>query len=768
MTTTTSTTPVELLVLDDEIEQRQFTVWRDDAQGGRLGESALQLTGMYCAACAGVIEDALKALPGILDAQVSASAQRAKVTWDPVQVKVSRMVMAIRAAGYDAIPDAAASAREMRRSERRKALWRLFVASFCAMQVMMFATPSYVATAGELAPDLRQLLNWGSWLLSIPVLLFSAGPFLANAWRSLQMRRISMDVPVALGVLVTFLASTGATFDPNGWFGHDVYFDSFTMFISFLLGGRFLEMTVRHHAAESLEAATSGMPQTAQRVLADGTVETVSVHRLAPGDVARVSLGAAFPADGHLRLGATQVDEALLTGESLPVVKQAGDPVVGGSLNLGGPVEMVVERVGADTRYQAIIAMIRDALVQRPALTSKADKWAAPFLWLVIALAAAGALVWQFVDPARSVWVAVSVLIVTCPCALSLAAPSALVATARAMARRGVLVRRLDALEALASMSRLYLDKTGTLTQDQPVCQRILDVGGQVVVPAQSELVERASALAAWSVHPVSRAICQHVESGLNGKQAWLAVREVPGQGLEGQDSTGGVWRLGRATWVSGDPVVPVMDQSGVPAIVEPGLAELSVWFGPLGSPQLVFEMAECLRSDAEEALKNLRRSGVEIGILSGDASRRVEGLAQQLNIQDFLAGAQPQDKRDKIGSAQARGDVVGMVGDGVNDAPVLARADVSFAMGQGALVARAHADAVIVSGRLVDVAWSRQLAQRAMRVIRTNLAWALVYNLACIPLALMGYLPPWAAGLGMATSSLFVIGNSARLSAVR
>ncbi|MGL6112607.1 MAG: heavy metal translocating P-type ATPase, partial [Rubrivivax sp.] len=334
----------DVSVLDDPLEQQRFTRWSTDAQGQRMAESTLSLSGMYCAACAGIIEQALVGVDGVSEATVSAAGQRAAVRWDPRKTRPSHLVEAVRRAGYDAAPDAAAPTRELRRAENRQALWRLFVASFCMMQVMMLATPSYVAGPGELSPDLAQLLNWGSWVLSLPVLLFSAGPFFSGMWHSLRQRRISMDVPVALGVAVTFVASTGATFDPGGIFGSEVYFDSMTMFVSFLLGARWLELHARHRAAQSLEAALDSMPQQAQRLLADGRSETVSVMRLAPGDRVRVALGQAFPADGVLAEGSTHADEALLTGESTPVPKASGDALVGGSVNLGAPVTMQVQR----------------------------------------------------------------------------------------------------------------------------------------------------------------------------------------------------------------------------------------------------------------------------------------------------------------------------------------------------------------------------------------------------------------------------------------
>ena len=737
-------------VLDDPVELRRFTRFATGAAGERIADSSLRISGMYCAACAGTIEQALARVDGVLEASVNASGERARVHWNPQRTRMAAIVGAIRAAGYDAAPDAALEAREARKLEHRQAVWRLFVAAFCGMQVMMMATPSYVASGAELAPDLRQLLNWGSWLLSLPVMVFSAGPFFRGAWRSLRARRIGMDVPVALGVAVTFVASTGATFDPGGVFGHEVYFDSLTMFVSFLLAGRLLETRARHRVAQVLEAALSGMPETALRLDAAGQAERVSVQRLAPGDRVRVPVGQAFPADGELTEGSTRADESLLTGESVPVAKPCGAAVVAGSLNLGAPVVMRIARVGADTRLEGIVALMRDAMSQRPAAARAADRWAGPFLWVVLLLAAGAAAVWSLIDPSRAVWVAVSVLIVTCPCALSLAAPSALLSAASALARRGVLLQRLDALEALTQVQRVYLDKTGTVTDEQlqlAAQSRLADAG-----IGDTALLARAAALAGWSSHTLSRALVAAGAAVLPPaiETVWHDVQEQPGQGLSARDAEGHLWRLGRAAFV------------GATGDTADGRA--AAWFGRDGQALVRFDFDEALRADARAAVDGLRAQGLQVVLLSGDRPDRAERMGRRLAVDAVIGGATPESKLAEVAAAQQGGLRVAMVGDGINDAPVLARSDVSFAMGQGALVARAQADAVVASSRLTDLVVARTLALRTMRVIRQNLLWAAVYNGTCIPLALIGWLPPWAAGLGMACSSLGVILNSLRL----
>jgi Cu2+-exporting ATPase len=740
----------ELALLDDPVEQRRFTRFSVERDGTRIGDSSLRISGMHCAACAGIIEQAVAGVGGVLEASVSASAERARVRWDTGRATVAAIVAAIRAAGYDAVPDAALEASEARRKEHRAALWRLFVAAFCAMQVMMLATPSYVAHGDELAPDLRHLLNWSSWLLSLPVLLFSAGPYFSGAWRSLRRRRIGMDVPVALGLAVTFVASAGATFDPGGPFGSEVYFDSLTMFVAFLLAGRLFETRARHRVARTLEALLAGMPESALRLDASGRAEAVSVRRLAAGDLVRVPVGQAFPADGTLVEGQTRADESLLSGEAVPVDKPAGAGVVAGSINLGAPVVVRLERVGADTRLEAIVALMRDAMTQRPALARTADRWAGPFLWAVLALAGGAAVVWSTIDPGRTVWVVVSVLIVTCPCALSLAVPSALLSATSAMARRGVLWQRLDALEVWPRIEHIYLDNTGTLTEDRLQYLGLRRVGAGL--GSDDELAAAAAAMARWSSHPLSRALAAAVPDHGHDRAPWRDVQERPGQGLQAADSAGRIWQLGSAAWVG---------------MVQPpanGDALATVWFGCEGRPLLAFDFDEALRDDARATVDALRAARLEVVLLSGDRIDRAERLARRLAVSRVIGDATPESKLAEIAAAQFEGRCVAMVGDGINDAPVLARADLSFAMGQGALVARAQADAVIVSGRMGDLLRSREVALGTLRVVRQNLAWAAAYNLACVPLAMIGALPPWAAGLGMASSSMLVIANSLRL----
>ena len=441
----------DFAVLDDPVEQAAFTQPVDGVDAQR--ESVLVVQGMTCAACADTIESALDGVPGVDLVRVHAGTRRLQLRWDPARVRLSELARRVGDRGYRLLPLQQALSIDERLRETRQALWRLFVAGFCMMQVMMYAWPAYVAAPGDIPPDIEQLLRWASWVISLPVVFFASGPFFERAWADLKAHRIGMDTPVSVGILVTFLASSAATFDPSGPWGHEVWFDSLTMFVFFLLGGRYLEARLRQRTAGALDALINRLPATCERERADGARETVSVRRLAAGDVVWVRAGEAFPGDGVLLDARASVDEALLTGEARPQTRRCGDALVAGSLNLAGPVRLRLDRVGVDTRYAQIVRLMERAATDKPRLAVLADRIAGPFLVLVMLAAAAAAFAWWQVDPSRALAIAVAVLIVTCPCALSLATPAAMLASAGVLARRGVLVRRLQALESMASVN---------------------------------------------------------------------------------------------------------------------------------------------------------------------------------------------------------------------------------------------------------------------------------------------------------------------------
>jgi Cu2+-exporting ATPase len=455
-----------LAVFDDPEEWAIFSQSCDKPAVAATGlwESQVIVQGMHCAACSLTLEQALLGVRGVVAAQVSAASKRASVVWSAALTRPSQWMAVPQALGYRLLPASDAFAPDHGRKEARLALWRWLVAGFCMMQVMMYAVPAYVAGPGEITPDIEKLLRWASWVLTLPVVLFSCGPFFGHALRDLKQRSISMDLPVALGIAMTFAISTAATFGPQGWWGHEVYFDSLTMFVFFLLTGRWLEQRLRDRTAGSLDRLMQRLPDSVQRQQAGGRFERVAARRLKPGDLIRVLPGEAFPADGTIVAGDTFADEALLTGESRPVARPAGASVLAGSYNLSAPVQVRIDQTGQATRYAQIVALMERASVDKPRLALLADRVAKPFLWFVLLASAMAAAYWWRTDPARAVMAAVAVLIVTCPCALSLATPSAMLTSAGLLARQGVLVRRLQALESLATIDTVVFVKTRTQT----------------------------------------------------------------------------------------------------------------------------------------------------------------------------------------------------------------------------------------------------------------------------------------------------------------
>ena len=747
-----------LALLDDPQEWTNFS----QPEAGQEGcwASSVVFEGMHCAACAISIEDALRQVPGVKAVQVSAASHRGRIVWSARQTRPSQWMQAAAAAGYKALPANDAHAHERRRREARRMVWRVAVAGLCMMQVMMYATPAYVAEPGDITPDMLQLLRWASWVLSLPVVLFSCTPFFAAAWNDLRQRRIGMDLPVAIGMLGTFVVSSLGTFEPEGPFGAEVYFDSLTMFVFFLLVGRWMELRMRDRTAGALEAVLNRLPDSVRRRGAQNQWERVSIRQLRVGDVVEVLPGEAFPGDGTVLAGQTQVDEALLTGESMPLSRQAGDAVIAGSHNLSGRVELRVEQVGAATRYAQIVALMESASIHKPAMAELADRMAKPFLLAVLLASAAAALAWWPQGPGHAVMVAVAVLVVTCPCALSLATPAAMLAAAGALARSGVLVRRLQALQSLSTVDTVVFDKTGTLTLDS------FSVSALHLRPGVSpdEAWHGAERMAMQSLHPVSRAIAAEArqrrwQQGQGGEAERLpagwVLTEHPGQGLSAQgpapDGSVQSWRWGSAAFCSAPP--------GPRDRLQVSLADAQGWLA-------TFELDETLRPEAAAVVQALRQAGLSIQVLSGDAPSAVEAVARSLGIDDFRGGCSPQDKLAALQALQQAGHRVAMVGDGLNDGPVLAGADVSFALGQAVALTQSQADMVLMSGRLDLLEQTLVRSRQTLRVVRQNLAWSVLYNAACVPLALMGWLPAWAAGLGMALSSLLVVLNALRLSA--
>jgi P-type Cu2+ transporter len=738
----------DLVVLDEPDEWSSFSTML--TSGANQWESHLAVEGMHCASCALNVEKAVKALPGIISVDVSAASGRARLVWSADETRPSVWMNAINKAGYRSLPAADALMQNNRRKGQRLMLWRLLVAGFCMFQVMMYAMPVYYSSPGEMTPDTLNLLRWASWVLTLPVMLFSCGPFFRNAFTDIKQRQISMDFPVSLGILIAFLVSSAATFEPSGWWGSEVYFDSLTMLVFFLLTGRWIELRMRDKTAGALDVLMRRLPATVERLNVNGQFERVAVRRLMVGDLVRVLPGEAFPADGQIISGETNADESLLTGESRPVSKGLGAEVIAGSHNLSTAVQVRIERIGGTTRYAQIVALMERASVDKPRLAILADRIAQPFLILVLLAAAGTALyLWQ-VDQSRALMTAVAVLIVTCPCALSLATPAAMLTVSGKLARSGVLVRKMQALEALTNVDTIVFDKTGTLTLDKMVVGEI-SVNSSLT---EKEALQIAGEMARHSLHPVSRAL---VEATKNAPQTTdklvREVQEVSGSGLTAESALGRL-KLGSSRFCGLSDDAKKMDSSVV------HLTSDKEWLA-------TFEIVESIKPDAASCVRQVTENGLAVTILSGDKLASVRRVADVVGIQQVFGDCSPQDKLAHIQALQQQGKKVLMVGDGLNDGPVLASAHVSIAMGQAVPLAQAQSDFVVMNGDLAMLPYLIAQAKKTMRIVKENLIWAASYNAICVPLAIAGLLPAWLAGLGMALSSLLVILNAARLAKI-
>jgi Cu2+-exporting ATPase len=737
-------------LLDDPLEWAAFS--RQKEAGAPVWESNLLIEGMHCVACALTVEEALLRVPGVLKAEVGASSHRARVLWSADVARPSAWLRAVQAAGYLALPANDAFVRERRQVEARQALWRLGVAGLCMMQVMMYAYPAYIAAPGDLSAEMEQLLRWASWVLTLPVVLFSCGPFFKSALNDVMQCRVSMDLPVALGMLITFGVSTVGTFEPSGLFGREVYFDSLTMFVFFLLSGRWLELRLRDRTAGALEALMNRLPDSVARRGEDGRFERVSVRRLAEGDRLRILPGEVFPADGLVVQGQTTANEALLTGESRPVTRGVGDEVIAGSHNLSAGVEVQVLRVGSQTRFAQIVALMESASVTKPSMALLADRLAKPFLLLVLLAAALAGAFWWGSDPGHALMVAASVLVVTCPCALSLATPAAMLAAAGQLARSGVLVRRLGAFEALNDVDTVVFDKTGTLTDE------CLALGARAVragVTAEDALA-MAAALAQHSLHPVSKALVTAQRGAGAARYQAQDTQESAGAGVAG--------RVGASDGLA-EPRRLKLGSAAFCGLTMCPSDALQVFVSDDQGWLATFEFNETVRPDALATVAAFQAAGLAVHLLSGDSACATARVASQVGIKSFRGACSPQDKLDFLRAAQQQGHQVAVVGDGLNDGPVLAGAHVSFALGRSVPLAQASADFVVLGPQLALIFKTLLLSKRTLRVVRQNLGWAAVYNAVCVPLAVLGWLPAWLAGLGMAFSSLFVVLNALRLS---
>ena len=723
-----------------DLPEVQTEVAHDIADDHR--QISLLVSGITCAACAWLIEHHLEKIPGVLTAHVNVTTHRASIEWQPSAVKLSRILSAFEAIGYQARPVSDEQAEAARKKENRRFLQRLGIAGLAMMQAGMIAVGLYAGAFQGIDPQWQSYLRWVSLVIASPVVLFSAYPFFSSAWRNLKLRHLTMDVPVSLAIGLAFAASAWATWTGTG----EVYFDSVAMFTFFLLLGRYLEMRVRHRNELSAAGLGQLLPPVAT-ILQGDTEKSVPVKSLQPGNCIRVGVGDTIPCDGIIVNGESSIVEAVLTGEYLPVHRQEGESVSAGTINSEHPLVIEVTAIGSKTRLSAVLHLVDRAQAEKPAQVVLADRVAGYFVAGVLLVSALVGYFWWQHQPEHALWVVLSVLVVTCPCALSLATPAALAVASAELRKRGFLINRGQALETLSGVNHVVFDKTGTLTQSAMSIASVTPLGDY----PQQQLIAIAAALEQDSRHPIAQAFADIAVTVPASN-----VKHSVAQGISGEIN-GQQWAIGRADFVA--------RQFSYPAVEPPELeaGQVALLLASQEALQAWIVLQDQLRPSAEKSIAQIRQSA-GVSLLSGDRAAAVEAMAHRVGIDHWQGAMSPADKLAELVKLQSTGKRVAMVGDGINDVPVLSGADVSIAMGDATDLARIHADSILLSGNLETLVSALHIARRTRRIIRQNLSWALLYNLSALPLAAAGWVPPWAAAIGMSASSLLVVINALRL----
>ena len=706
----------------------------------------IAVDGIHCGACVWLIEQRLRGIPGVLAATVNYSTRRVALQWDARTVQLPQVFQALAEVGYRPLPNARHQSELNHRRARRLAILRTLVAWLAMMQVMMFAWPGYIDPEGLNTAE-QGIFQWGSLALTLPALLFSGWPFLMGALRDVRNRRLGMDVPVTLGLWSAFAASVWSVAHGQS----HVYFDSVVMFLALLLTARLIEDGLRQRSLNAAEELMEQLPAAVRvRHNAQDDWRSVAITQVRVGDEVELPSGSAAAVDGVVIAGSSQVDEALLTGESRAVHKQVGDAVLAGSMNRQSPLVLRATQTGAGTRIAQMVELMQHALASKPRSAQLADVAAQWFTLGLLVVAALTVLLWWWLDPARIVPTLVAVLVVSCPCALSLAVPAALAASTAQLSRHGVLLARGHALDRVPKVDLWLFDKTGTLTTAEPVVAQV-----RVLDPAfsRAQVLALARALEQGVEHPLARAFLAEEQADAR-IEPLHDLHAVAHGGMQAQWQ-GQTLRLGHADFAG------VAEAAAPPDTAIP-LTRLGLSLG--GRALAVFDIAETLRPGAREALQALRQGGAEVAVLSGDAPRTVAAWAAQLGLEHAEGGLSPEDKLARVRRWRAQGRVVAMVGDGVNDAPVLAAADLSVSFAGAAPIARAGADVILHHPDMRALPRLVATGRRTVGVMRQNLIWAVVYNLIAIPLAVAGFITPVWAAVGMSSSSLLVVLNAARL----
>lgn len=726
----------EELALYDRADVQQPFVRHE----GELASTSLMIEGISCAACGWLIERHVRNLAGVAEASLNLSNHRLQVRWSDTALPLSELLAELRRIGYAAHPYQADQAAERLASENRRSLRQLGVAGLLWMQVMMATMATWPEFNIDLSAGMDSILRWTALLLTTPIVFYCCTDFFKGALRDLRTRHLTMDVSVSLAIAGAYLAGIWSTITGHG----ELYFDAVGMFALFLLAGRYLERRARERTAAATAQLVNLLPASCLRLDAAGQSERVLLSELKLGDRVLVQPGGLIPADGRILSGQSSIDESVLTGEYLPLPRAPGDAVTAGTLNVEGPLTVAVDALGDDTRLSAIVRLLERAQSDKPKLAEIADRVSQWFLVIVLLAAAVVGLVWWYIDPQRAFWIVLALLVATCPCALSLATPTALTTATGTLHKLGLLLTRGHVLEGLNHIDTVIFDKTGTLTEGRLTLTAVHPLGSEDA----DRCLGLAAALENRSEHPIARAFGR-------APQPADSVDSVPGLGLEGHVG-GRQLRIGQASFVA------ALYAGEAPPI--PGDQGQWLLLADTTGPLAWFVLDDRLRDDALALLSACRKRGWKTLLLSGDSSPMVGRIAEELGIDEARGGLTPADKLVRLQAMQAAGARVLMLGDGVNDVPVLAAADISIAMGSATDLAKTSADAVLLSNRLQSLVSAFQVARRSRRIIIENLAWASLYNGLILPFAAVGWVTPLWAALGMSASSLLVVLNALRL----
>ena len=746
----------QLKAYDNPQVQKQFVSDGNE----EIREVSLILEGIVCAACIWLNEQHLNALPGVISANINYSNNRAKVRWDNNRITLSEILESITRIGYLAHPYNPDRQQYVIEKEKKQQLRRIGLAAILGMQIMILAVAMYTGGWWGIEEGFNQMFRWLSLIITVPLLAFASRPFFSAALRDLKNKRVGMDVPVALGIGIAFSASVMHTIQGSG----EVYFDSVAMFTFFLLSARYFESNARKRTAEATEALLNLQPAIATKLAVDenGAFDqqkqnSISVAELSIGDYVLVRPGENIPADGTIVEGSSGINESLITGESLPVTKTINDSVVGGSTNTESPLVIQVDKIGDDTVLASIQRLLDDAQNKKPAIAKMADRLASKFVSIILLLASGVAIYWYQNNPEHWVAITVATLVVTCPCALSLATPTAITAASGQLARLGLLPTSATALETLGKASDFVFDKTGTLTQGNIRLVKSISLDDKDI----NHHLQIAAALEAGSEHPIARSLLQAArESSQSAEIKISGLENSAGQGVNGRiENT--QYYLGNIQYIN----QTCKENISPELLAEYQINELTlVALATNEKVFAIFAFDDELRGEAVALIEKLKQQNKTITLMTGDHEANARRIAKQVGIENVYADLKPADKLAQVQAMQEKGAIVAMTGDGINDAPVLAGANISIAMGSGTQLAAAHADMILLSNHVEHLYTGYQISRRTLKIIKQNLTWAFGYNLLAVPAAAAGYVEPWMAAIGMSASSLLVVLNALRL----